>query len=108
MCAYTGMVYLVVFCGCRSIYLLLLSSDGRNMSGSSSTAGLVFLRSRLSIAVHYNSGHFSFLVLCVCAYSSHYPIGPQPYPVIYHVVANPVVRGLLDRKRSREHLQIML
>ena len=30
-------------------------------------------------------------------------IGPQPYPVIY-VVANPV-RGLLDRKRSEEHLQ---
>ena len=27
---------------------------------------------------------------------------PQPYPVI-HVVANPV-RGLLDRKRSEEHL----
>ena len=36
-------------------------------------------------------------------FSSHEPIGPQPYPVIY-VVANPV-RGLLDRKRSEEHLQ---
>ena len=35
-------------------------------------------------------------------FSSHEPIGPQPYPVI-HVVANPV-RGLLDRKRSEEHL----
>ena len=34
-------------------------------------------------------------------FSSHQPIGPQPYPVIY-VVANPV-RGLLDRKRSEEH-----
>ena len=31
------------------------------------------------------------------------PIGPQPYLVIY-VVANPV-RGLLDGKRSEEHLQ---
>ena len=31
---------------------------------------------------------------------------PQPYPVIY-VVANPVVVcGLLDRKRSEEHLLI--
>ena len=29
-------------------------------------------------------------------------MGPQPYPII-HVVANPV-RGLLDRKRSEEHL----
>ena len=29
-------------------------------------------------------------------------MGPQPYPVIY-VVANPV-RGLLDGKRSEEHL----
>ena len=35
-------------------------------------------------------------------FSSHLPIGPQPYPVI-HVVANPV-RGLLDRKISEEHL----
>ena len=35
-------------------------------------------------------------------FSSHEPIGPQPYPVI-HVVANPV-RGLLDRKKSEEHL----
>ena len=34
---------------------------------------------------------------------SNLPIGPQTYPVIY-VVANPV-RGLLDRKRSEEHLQ---
>ena len=30
-------------------------------------------------------------------------MGPQPYTVIY-VVANPV-RGLLNRKRSDEHLQ---
>ena len=37
-------------------------------------------------------------------YSSHEPIGPQPYPLIY-VVANPVVvRGLLDRKRSEDYL----
>ena len=35
-------------------------------------------------------------------FSSQYPIGPQPYPVLY-VVANPV-RGLLGRKRSEEHL----
>ena len=35
-------------------------------------------------------------------FSSHSPIGPQPYPVLY-VVVNPV-RGLLDRKRSEEHL----
>ena len=35
-------------------------------------------------------------------FSSHLPIGPQPYPVLYGV-ANPV-RGLLDRKRSEEHL----
>ena len=35
-------------------------------------------------------------------FSSHKPIWPQPYPVIY-VVANPV-RGLLDRKRSEEDL----
>ena len=42
--------------------------------------------------------------LCVCVYSPHcLSIGPQFYPVIY-VVANPV-RGLLDRKRSEEHLQ---
>ena len=40
------------------------------------------------------------LLLC----SSHLPIGPQPYPVMY-VVANPVVRGLVDRKRWEEHLQ---
>ena len=38
------------------------------------------------------------MLLC----SSHEPIRPQPYPVIY-VVANPV-RGLLDRKRSEEYL----
>ena len=42
-----------------------------------------------------------FRRVCVC--SSHKPIGPQPYPAIY-VIANPV-RGLLDRKRSEEHLQ---
>ena len=35
--------------------------------------------------------------------SSHHPIGPRPYSVIY-VVANPVHR-LLGRKRSEEHLQ---
>ena len=35
---------------------------------------------------------------------ARYVIGPQPYPVIYYVVANPVVRGLLNRKRSEEHL----
>ena len=35
-------------------------------------------------------------------FSSHSPIGPQPYPEI-HVVDNPV-RGLLDRKRLEEHL----
>ena len=38
---------------------------------------------------------------CVCFHSK--PIGPQPYPVI-DVVANPV-RGLLDIKRSEEHLK---
>ena len=47
-------------------------------------------------------------LLCVCGGGggggcSQLPIGPEPYPVIY-VVANPV-RGLLDRKRSEEHLQ---
>ena len=35
------------------------------------------------------------LSLSVRVFSSHYPIGPPPYPVIYTVV-NPV-RGLLDR-----------
>ena len=35
--------------------------------------------------------------------SSHQPIGPQQYPVIF-AAANPI-RGLLDRKRSKEHLQ---
>ena len=38
-------------------------------------------------------------------FSSHLPIGSQPYPVIY-VDAN-LVRGLLDRKRSEEHLQAL-
>ena len=42
----------------------------------------------------------SYLLLL---FSSHQPIGLQPYPVIY-VVANPL-RGLLYRKRSEEHLQ---
>ena len=41
-------------------------------------------------------------MLLLLLFSSHQPIGPQPYPVI-HVVANPV-RGLLDIKRSEEHL----
>ena len=41
-------------------------------------------------------------LLLLLLFSSHKPIGPQPYPII-HVVANPV-RGLLDRKRSEEHL----
>ena len=41
-------------------------------------------------------------VSCLLLFISHLPIGPQPYPVIY-VVAIPV-RGLLDRKRSEEHL----
>ena len=42
--------------------------------------------------------------LCVCVYSPHcLAIGPQLYPVI-NVVANNPVRGLLDRKRSEEHL----
>ena len=45
------------------------------------------------------SVHVSLFVLLFC---SHYPIRPQPYPVIY-VVANPA-RGLLDRKISEEHL----
>ena len=40
--------------------------------------------------------------LLLLLFSSHQPIGTQPYPVLY-VVANPV-RGLLDRKRSEEHL----
>ena len=41
--------------------------------------------------------------VCVCVRSSHKPIGPQPYPVIY-AVANPV-RGLLNVKIPEERLQ---
>ena len=41
-------------------------------------------------------------LVSVC--SSHKPIGPQSYPVI-HAVASSPVRDLLDRKRSKEHLQ---
>ena len=37
-------------------------------------------------------------------YSSHYPIGPQPYPVIY-VVANPV-RGHKEVPRSTSHIMV--
>ena len=33
------------------------------------------------------------------------PIGPQPYYPVIYVVANPVVRGLLDMEISEEHLQ---
>ena len=64
----------------------------------------------------YNIGEKPTVILYTCInrhagtpeklllFSSHQPpIGPQPYPVIY-VVANPV-RGLLDRKKSEEHLQ---
>ena len=47
--------------------------------------------------LHINRSGYVLLL-----FSSHQPIGPQPYPVI-NVVANPV-RGLLDRKRSEEHL----
>ena len=37
--------------------------------------------------------------------SPYQPIGPQPHP-LRHAVANPVVlRGLLDKKKSEEHLQ---
>ena len=43
------------------------------------------------------------MLLSLLLYSSHEPIEPQPYPVIY-VVTDPV-RGLLDRKRSEAHLQ---
>ena len=51
----------------------------------------------------YNIGEKpSVILLLLLLFSSHQPIGPQPYPII-HVVANPV-RGLLDRKRSEEHL----
>ena len=42
-------------------------------------------------------------MMLLLLFSSHLPIGPQPYPVIY-VVANPVRDLLLDRKRSEEHL----
>ena len=36
---------------------------------------------------------------------SHSLIGPQPYPVTYYVVANPV-RGLMETgKRPEKHLQ---
>ena len=42
-----------------------------------------------------------FLFLLLLLFSSHEPIGPQPYPVIY-MVANPV-RDLLNRKISEEH-----
>ena len=43
--------------------------------------------------------------VCVCVCYPHLPIGRQPYSVIY-AIANPVVvRGLLDRKISEEHLQ---
>ena len=43
-----------------------------------------------------------YVCMLLLLFSSHYSIGPQPYPVIY-VGANPV-RGVLDRKRSEEHL----
>ena len=37
--------------------------------------------------------------------SSHLPIGPQPYPVIY-VVANPVLRGHKEVARSTGHIMV--
>ena len=42
--------------------------------------------------------------LLLLLYSSHYPIGPQPYPVIY-VVANPV-RGRKEVPRSTGHIMV--
>ena len=45
--------------------------------------------------------NFSMLLLL---YSSHEPIGPQPYPVIY-VVANPV-RGHKELPRSTGHIMV--
>ena len=56
----------------------------------------LLLKTYLGLISSFNP--FSFVSVCVCVCSSHEPIGPQPYPVINNVVANPVVRGLLDRK----------
>ena len=44
-----------------------------------------------------------FVCVCVCILDINLS-GPQPYPVIY-AVASPVLRGLLGRKSSEEHLR---
>ena len=52
--------------------------------------------------------------MCVCVRSSHEPIGLQPYPVIYYVVANLVrtwsdgqekIRGTYYTKLHREQIR---
>ena len=58
-------------------------------------------REARDIASHFRVSYDIFMFIMEAA--KPVSIGPQPYPVIY-VVANPV-RGLLDRKRSEEHLQ---
>ena len=50
----------------------------------------------------FSIGENPTVIPCVYVCSSHLPIKPQPYPVIY-VFANPV-SGLLDRKKSEEYL----
>ena len=41
----------------------------------------------------------------VLLYSPHEPIGSQPYPVVYYVVANPV-RGHIEVRRSTSHIMV--
>ena len=47
------------------------------------------------------------LFACVFFTSTNEPIGPQPKPVLYAVIVN-AVRGLLDRKVSKEQSDFSL
>ena len=57
---------------------------------------------RMYILMYYC--HIIQLLLLLLLYSSHKPIGPQPYSVIY-AVANPV-RGHKEVPRSRRHIMV--
>ena len=66
----------------------------------------------INISVQYSGGILPDIILLTQGYyqllllllSSHLPIGPQPYPVIY-VVANPV-RGHKKVPRSTGHIMV--
>ena len=63
----------------------------------------------ITVSVQYNGGILPDIILLrltllLLLYSSHSPIGPQPYPVIY-VVADPV-RGHKEVPRSTGHIMV--